>query len=87
MNDEASSISFQIVEQSEVIPEVDLSKVSKLIDSVIGKQRKHSFLEKKGLHKIKTDSLLINNQRYHTNGVIHSPILQEIFSCLQMYSM
>ena len=38
MNDEAPSISSQIVEQSEVIPEVDLSKVSKLIDSVIGRR-------------------------------------------------
>ena len=38
MNNEASSISSQIVEQSEVIPEVDLSKVSKLIDSVIGRR-------------------------------------------------
>ena len=51
MNDQVSSISSQIVEQIEVIPEVALSKVSKLIDPVIsrrqGKQRKHGFIEKK----------------------------------------
>ena len=44
MNDEVSSISSQIVEQIEVIPEVVLSEVSKLIDSVMcqrqGDQRK-----------------------------------------------
>ena len=55
MNDEVSSISFLIVEQVEVIPEVVLLEVSKLIDSVISKrqedQRKQIF-EKKGLHKI-----------------------------------
>ena len=49
MNDEASSISSQIVEQIEVIPEVVLSKVFKVIDSVIrrrqGEKRKHGFLE------------------------------------------
>ena len=56
MNDEVSSVSSQIVEQIEVIPEVVLSKVSKLIGSVRSwrqrEQRKHGFLEKKGLHKI-----------------------------------
>ena len=35
MNDEVSSISFQIVEQIEVILEVTLSEVSKQIDSVM----------------------------------------------------
>ena len=55
MNDEVSSISSQIVKQIQVIPEAVLSKVSKLIDSVIsrrqGEQRKHGLLVKKGLHK------------------------------------
>ena len=52
MNDEVSRISSQIVEQIEVIPEVALSAVSKLIDSVMSKrQGDHSCLEKKGLHK------------------------------------
>ena len=36
---EVSSISFQIVEQIEVIPEVVLLEVSKLIDSVISKRQ------------------------------------------------
>ena len=36
---EVSSISFQIVEQTEVIPEVVLLEVSKLIDSVISKRQ------------------------------------------------
>ena len=44
MNDEVSSIASQIVEQIEVITEVVLSEVSKLIDSVMsnrqGDQRK-----------------------------------------------
>ena len=56
MNDKMSSISFQTVEQIEVIPEIVLLQVSKLIDSVKSKrqegQRPNSFLEKKGLHKI-----------------------------------
>ena len=56
MNDEVSSISSQIVKQIQVIPEAVLSKVSRLIDSVIsrrqGEQRKHSLLVKKGLYKI-----------------------------------
>ena len=38
MNDEVSSISSQIVKQIEVIPEVVLSEVSKLNDSVISKR-------------------------------------------------
>ena len=50
MNDELSSTSSQIVEQIQVIPEVVLSEVSKLIDSVIsnrqGDQRKRFSLEK-----------------------------------------
>ena len=54
VNDKVSSISSKIVDQIEVIREVALSKVSKLIDSVKcrrrGEQRKHGFLEKKGLH-------------------------------------
>ena len=36
---EVSSISFQILEQIEVIPEVVLLEVSKLIDSVISKRQ------------------------------------------------
>ena len=51
MNDEVSLISSQIVEQIEVTPEVVLSEVSKLIDSVISKgqrdQSKQFSLEKK----------------------------------------
>ena len=39
INDEVSSISSQIVEQIEVILEVDLSEVSKLIDSVMRKRQ------------------------------------------------
>ena len=39
MNDEVSSIFSQIVEQIEVIPEVVLSEVSKLIDSVMSKRQ------------------------------------------------
>ena len=39
MNEEVSSISSQIVEQIEVIPEVVLSEVSKLTDSVISKRQ------------------------------------------------
>ena len=65
MNDEVSSVSSQIVEQIEVIPEVVLSKVSKLIGSVRSwrqrEQRKHGFLEKKGLHKIE-NGFTINKQ-------------------------
>ena len=38
MNDELSSISSQVVEQIEAIPEVVLSDVSKLINSVISKR-------------------------------------------------
>ena len=63
MNDQVSSISSQIVEQIEIIPEVALSKVSKLIDPVIsrrqGEQRKQGFLEKKkGLHKIENGFII-----------------------------
>ena len=51
MNDEVSSTSSQIVEQIQVIPEVVLSEVSKLIDSVTSKrqgdQRKWFSLEKR----------------------------------------
>ena len=65
MNDEVSSVSSQTVEQIEVIPEVVLSKVSKLIGSVRSwrqrEQRKHGFLEKKGLHKIE-NGFTINKQ-------------------------
>ena len=39
MNDEVSSISSQFVEQTEVIPEVVFSEVSKLIDSVMSKRQ------------------------------------------------
>ena len=38
-NDEVSLISSQIVEQIEVIPELVLSEVSKLIDSVMSKRQ------------------------------------------------
>ena len=39
VNDEVPSVSSQIVEQIEVIPEVVLSEVSKLNDSVISKRQ------------------------------------------------
>ena len=39
MNDEVSSVTSQIVKQTEVIPEAALSKVSKLIDSVMSKRQ------------------------------------------------
>ena len=39
MNDEVSSISPQTVEQIEVIPEVVLSEVSKLVGSVMSKRQ------------------------------------------------
>ena len=39
MNDEVPSITSQIVEQIEVIPEVVLSEVSKLIDKVMIKRQ------------------------------------------------
>ena len=71
INDKISSISSQIAEQIEVILEVVLWEVSKLIDSMLSMKqedhRKHSFLEKKKLHKIKNDSLLTNTQKYLTN--------------------
>ena len=38
MNDEVSTISSQTAEQIEIIPGVVLSKVSKLIDSVISRR-------------------------------------------------
>ena len=51
MNDEVSSISSQIVERIKVIPEVVLSEVSKLIDSLMSKrqgdQRKQFASEKR----------------------------------------
>ena len=56
INDAITSISSRIVEQIEVIPESVLSKVSKLINSVmskkLGDQRKLSFREEKGLRKM-----------------------------------
>ena len=61
-----------IIQEGEVIfkknPTVGLSEVSKLIDSVISKrqeyQRKHSFLEKKILHK-RENGFTTNTQKYH----------------------
>ena len=51
INDEVLSISSEVVEQIELIPEVLLSEVSKLIDSVMykrqGDQRKQFSWEKK----------------------------------------
>ena len=56
INDAITSISSRIVEQIEVIPESVLSKVSKLINSMmskkLGDQRKLSFREEKGLRKM-----------------------------------
>ena len=51
INDEVLSISSEVVEQIEFIPEVLLSEVSKLIDSVMhkrqGDQRKQFSWEKR----------------------------------------
>ena len=45
MNDEISSIYSQIVKEVEAIPEIVLSEVYKLIDSVMNKETKgNSFL-------------------------------------------
>ena len=56
MNNELLSIYSQTVEQIEVISEVVLSNVSKLIDSEIPRDKETKgnkiFLRKKGLHKI-----------------------------------
>ena len=56
MNNELLSIYSQTVEQIEVISEVVLSEVSKLIDSEIPRDKETKgnkfFLRKKGLHKI-----------------------------------
>ena len=56
INDAITSISSRIVEQIEVIPESVLSKVPKLINSMmskkLGDQRKLSFREEKGLRKM-----------------------------------
>ena len=56
INDAITSISSRIVEQIEVIPESVLSKVPKLINSMmskkLGDQRKLSFREEKGLCKM-----------------------------------
>ena len=65
MNDEVLWIYSQIVKKIEVIPEAVLSEVSTLIDSVMSKgqeeQKKHSFLENKGLRKIE-NGFTINKQ-------------------------
>ena len=65
MNDEVLWIYSQIVKKIEVIPEAVLSEVSTLIDSVMSKgqeeQKKHSFLDNKGLHKIE-NGFTINKQ-------------------------
>ena len=56
INDEITSISSRIVQQIEVIPESVLSKVSKLINSMmskkLGEKSKLSFREEKGLRKM-----------------------------------
>ena len=60
------------IQEGEVIfkknPTVDLTEVSRLIDSAISKrqgdQRKHSFLEKKILHK-RENGFTMNTQKYH----------------------
>ena len=69
INDEISSISSQIAKQTEVILEVVLSDISKLIDSVMSmKQGNHTvFLGKKNSIKQKMDSPLTNTQKYLTN--------------------
>ena len=59
--DESPSISSQIVEKIEVISEVVLPEISKLIDLAMSKkqrdQKKQHLLEKKDSIKRKTDSL------------------------------
>ena len=69
----SSSIDIDnIIQEGEIIfkknPTVGLPEVSKLIDSAIskrqGEQRKHSFLEKKILHK-RENGFTMNTQKYH----------------------
>ena len=59
--DESPSISSQIVEKIEVISEVVLPEISKLIDLAMSKkqrdQKKQHLLEKKDSIKRRTDSL------------------------------
>ena len=59
--DESPSISSQIVEKIEVISEVVLPEISKMIDLAMSKkqrdQKKQCLLEKKDSIKRKTDSL------------------------------
>ena len=68
----SSSEIDNIIQEGEVIfkknPTVGLPEVSKLIDSAISKrqgdQRKHSFLEKKILHK-RENGFTMNTHKYH----------------------
>ena len=77
MNDESVELSSSseidhIIQEGEVTfkknPIVDLPEVSRLIDLPISKrlgdQSKHSFLEKKILHK-KENGFTMNAQKYH----------------------
>ena len=61
-----------------IIQKVDLAEVSKLIGSAISKkqrdQKKHSFLEKKKLHK-RENGFTMNSHKYH----ITLPYLSRVF--------
>ena len=76
MSDEISSIYSQIVQQIEIIREVVLWEVSELIDSVMsirhGDRRKHSFLKKKELYKMK-NGFTINK---------HAEISYQLMNCV-----
>ena len=77
MNDVVSSISSQIVEQIEAIPEAVLSKVSKLIDSVMSKrqgdQRKQFTWEKETPQNRNENELTINK---------HPEICYKLMDCV-----
>ena len=68
----SSSETDNIIQEGNVIfkkkPTLGLPEVSNLIDSAISKrqgdQRKHSFLEKKILHK-RENGFTMNSQKYH----------------------
>ena len=72
MNDELSSISPQTVEQIEVIPEVVLSEVSKLVGSVMSKRQGDQ------VHKIENGFTINKHQEIY---------LIYYISYLKMYGM
>ena len=76
-------------------PTIGLLEVSRLIESLISKRqgdkKKHSFLEKKKIHKVES-GFTMNIQKYHIlygscYEAIDSSISQNIFSYLKMFSM